>query len=465
MKRSKLPALFVVLAIGAVATLTLIAVTPKQVHPQTGSGGPIRIAVVADHYRAAQEGEFDQDVENFFKYGLLEDDDFYKARAGDFTIKTYFEGITGSEVSKYDFTVGSGVSDCAVQWSADTTAKLVELTKDTAPEHIVVIGNYPYNFGCTSGEWTYLALDAVGTDVLPHEFGHALGELYDEWAPTPGKTGPSQEWTDIIDAKMNCAQNAVNAWWKVDFPNATNPPGCALFTDLIHPFTDCRMGATHHEKFCPVCRLHMNKAFDYLANRVRNPDIDNPDVQNPNVPNPDQLARSHRPGFRFINAAFGEQPPGTPPLQPRQIFQLLVSFEPTKGVLTAKRGFFVTAPYTRAYRRASGRLVYEFSEGDEPNNVILEVGVLSQQAFTTRSYRGGAQQHKVSEPHAAEVLVQLPNFVEKDVQSRPIKLKIYRLASSVEQTFITPNVLRQLKDSKRAIEVATLTTDMIRGAL
>lgn len=464
MVRSKLPALSLVLAIGTVATLTLFAATQKKVHPETGAGGPIRIAVVADHYRAAQEGEFDQDVENFFKYGLLEDPDFYKARAGDLHIETFFEAIAGSEVSKYGFTVGSGVSDCAVQWAADTTDKLVELTKGFAPEHIVVIGNYPYNFGCTSGEWSYLALDAVGTDVLPHEFGHALGELYDEWAPTPGKTGPSQEQTDIIDAKMNCAKDAGTAWWMTPFPSATNPPGCALYTDLVHPFTDCRMGATHHEMFCPVCRLQMTKAFDYLVNPDReNPDVTNPDPQNPDTQNPNQAARSYRPEFRIMNAVFREQPPGTPGTRP--IFQLLVSFDPTKGVLTAKKGYFVTAPYKAKHRRGGGRLVYEFSEGDGPNNVILEVGVLPQQAFTSRSYRGGAQQHRVSDPQAADVLLQLPNVVEKDVQSRPLRLKIYRLASTVEQLNITPDVLMQLKNVKRATEVANLTTDMIRGAL
>ena len=45
----------------------------------------------------------------------------------------------------------------------------------------LVIGNHPYNFGCTDGAWTYMAVDAVGTDVLQHELGHVIAELFDEW--------------------------------------------------------------------------------------------------------------------------------------------------------------------------------------------------------------------------------------------------------------------------------------------
>ena len=67
----------------------------------------------------------------------------------------------------------------------------------------MVIGNHPYNIGCTSGKWTYVAVDAVGTDVFQHELGHLVGELFDEWA-MPSNGSDSLSWPDR-DAEFNCA--------------------------------------------------------------------------------------------------------------------------------------------------------------------------------------------------------------------------------------------------------------------
>jgi hypothetical protein len=464
-----------VMAVGVVALLVFAAaITRHQVHPPNNASAPIVIAVIADNYAAGQHQEFLYDVENFFQHGLLVDD-YFKNHQAELQIVTFFEPAA-SATSNYGFSVGMPTGNCAVGWQPDTLSKLEAVINPPSvannnlnPRHIVVIGNHPYNFGCTHGRWTYVAVDAVGTDVLQHEFGHVLAGLFDEWSLTSNGATPYPEMIPPTDTR-NCfdQRNPPPPHWN-GLAGSGSLPGCDLYyTGVVHAFENCRMGASHHTHFCEVCKRNMDRAFQYELNPDRdNPDVTNPDIRNPDVQNPDRARRDdRRDGPRLMAAAFALQPPpkiAPKPLGPRPILRLVVSFDPNTLAVSVKKGYFTTAPYVPQYRRLGGQFVYEFMDG---NNAVLEVGVLPGHLFEGRSYRGAAQQHQTAPPAPTDVVLLLPEMTiarAKD-PSQPVILNIYRLGPNVAAQMITPNVLRDLKDSKLAERVGGATAEQIRAA-
>ncbi len=119
-------------------------------------------------------------------------------------ITSYFEPTPPGQASRFGFEIGPGDGVCAVKAPDDILSKLMTATAAAAvlPTHYVVIGNHPYNIGCTKGEWSYIAVDAVGTDVFQHELGHLVGLLYDEWA-LPSNGGASHP--GLVSDQFNCA--------------------------------------------------------------------------------------------------------------------------------------------------------------------------------------------------------------------------------------------------------------------
>src|SRR5687767_14887249 len=115
MMRIDCPKLFG-LAAAAILTCTFVsdALAQKQIHPPAGGAtNPVVIAVLADGYTSAEEKEFDADAANFFLSGLLQDEFFFKGKAGFMRIATNFESVVSRGTSKYGFKMG--VSDGACE--------------------------------------------------------------------------------------------------------------------------------------------------------------------------------------------------------------------------------------------------------------------------------------------------------------------------------------------------------------
>jgi hypothetical protein len=448
-----------VLLLGTLVVLIFVAAAQKQIHPATGAGGPIVIAVVADGYTAAQQQDFNQDAENFFQYGLLADPDYYEAKAGDFTIVTFFEAVSAAQTSNYEFTIGGATTDnCVVQGGGSTLSKLRTLVAAANPAQIVVIGNHPYNFGCTNGDWTYVALDAIGTDVLQHEFGHVFARLYDEWGA--GTHATPADIALILAAKKNCWANSATPWWS--YADAVNVPGCALFDNLIRPYQRCRMGATHHEQFCKVCRGLMDVALSDLTGV--------PITTGGTAP---EAALAPVPTFRIMNAAYVQpaKPAAThTPALPRpirkQVFQLIVNVNPggkeAADRVSAKRGAFAAEAYYQPdYRLAGAEYVYEFTV----NGAVHEIGVIPSHKFVSRSYRGGAQQHQVSRPHPIDITVKAPDLTRARVDTEKVELRIYHLPLTVSSDVVILDKEAWQKVKAQAREIGMVPVDLMRNAI
>ncbi len=455
MKRT-LPRLLGVIVIAMFTNTTVKAVPHTTINGATNPA-PYVIAVLSDHY--TDKNRFDNAVDNFIKYGLLAHP-YYVAHKADLQIEAFYDPLTAAK-SNYGFDVDAPSTNCILSWNESTgpgnTASLVsEAVKDVNPKHTIVIGDHPYGFGCTNGEWTYVAVGAVGSDVLPHEMGHAIASLYDEWFPSD-RAGVSHPGIPLADGR-NCYDTRHGATPPWTLPGAGSVPGCDLFElNVVHAYPAmhggkhyCLMGATNNAEFCPVCAQHMD---DELRGDLPNPDVDNPDVQKAKPPT----------NLRVIQASFVMQPPPPKPVVPapapaplppiaalkpgtaQPIVRLLVSFNPDTGAITPKRASPITARYVTSHRRL-GVYVYEIVD----RNQIIDVGVFPSRLFRSHSYQGGTA-HQTSEAHPADVTIQIPieSGLLKDL-NHAIAIRIYRLAPGVVTPLITPTVFASLKADKQA---------------
>lgn len=489
------------------ASSTVSAAVSHKVFETAGSATPIVIAILADHY--TDEAKFENDVKNFMTYGLLAHP-YYAAHADDLQIETFFEAVSGGEVSKYGFNVEVPSENCVLSWETGSTQatntwmKISAVVGGINPTHTIVIGDHPYSIGCTDGEWTYITEDAAGTDMLAHELGHGIGQLHDEWviAKNIGKDHPGLSADPEIARNCHHTDNGATPPWT--FPGAGVYPGCDLYEGkVVHAYDHmtmygshsyCLMGAASNAEFCPVCRHYMDQEFGYLDNPdTENPRSDNNHVENPEMHNPPPPPPT---GVRIIRAAFVQDPrsvvpPTVPAQDPKQvvppqtprptqtpsraptpipllapgatgpIVRLIVSINPTTGQIAAKKAFPINARYAPSHRRL-GEYAYEILNGDQ----VLGTGVVPSSLFRSRDYQGGGG-HSTSDEHAAEVTIQMPGVTAdmvKDTNSS-LSIRVWKLGPGVTDKLITPTTLSKLKDEKRVDQRGLVTADQLRAAL
>lgn len=452
MKQRTLPQFARVIALVFAVSATIIAApTPKTIHPPSNANAPVLIAVLADHYLSSEEQEFNYDVENFFTFGLLEDT-YFKGRAADLKIVSLFDPTPPNQASIYDFDIKPGVGNCPVINVGDAAGKISTALGGLHPTHTIVLGNYPYNFGCTDGEWTYVAVDAVGTDVIQHEFGHILAELFDEWSLPENKNRNYPDTIAMTDTR-NCWQKpaARSPHWKRSgkFPKAKEYPECALFGQrIVHPFEFCRMGTRHEHhdapRFCEVCSWSMDKTFWYyrdplgwLRAHQRDP--------NGWVDPPARPLASHdtTPRFGIVNAAFVGREREQDPVKPVPILRFAVKINPQTGEMTPTgRRTAATGTYVPSYRRL-GRFAFEYVV----NGKTVEWGVIPDHLFQARGYRGGAA-HRNSADQTVEVVIALPNEDLKTIGSGTRELMLYRIPADVTAPFITLDNIEAFRSQK-----------------
>ena len=449
---------------GLVTVVTLAAQTPTQIHPAPPPdvSRPINIVVLADGFTAAEEDDFEDAAENFFTYGLLGDGDF-QPQKDLISIKTIFKAAPTTSASQFGFVLGPGITNCSISWDESTgptnTATLIEAAAAPAnPTHVVVIGNHNYNFGCSSDTWTYVAVGAVGEQIIHHELGHLLGGLKDEYYVEELKT---TSFPGIWDT-VNCSTQNPPQWSTLGLPPnpaVTNQAGCALYgAGIVHPYDDCRMGA-HGKAFCTVCSLEMKKTWDYYRN---------PEVWNPNL-----SARAFTASLRVSTAGLALQPAQPQPAQPqpaqpqpgRQL-RLLTNVNRTTGAVSVQTATDVTGTVVPRLRRV-GPYVFEVNEG---NNVI-NLEVVPGDPFASHGYRGGGSQHArvpgetpgVSD--TASIVVTIPGVSRDDILNgrRTIGVTVYRLGPQVKDPVLQRTVWDRLKLEKQAERIAQLSPVQLKA--
>lgn len=419
--------------------------------------GSIVIAVIADHFVAGQEVDFETAVTNVFDHSLLIDPD-YSPHAAAFSVVPIFEAFVPSTPSDYGIEVVAG-ANCNITWKDTTTGSLedaiarVEPTLN--PNYIIVIGNDTGTFGCATRHWAYVTAGSFGTPILEHEAGHLFAGLYDEYVSEDLQTAVYPEPLEC----RNCSTNAKPHWHKLGLPEPfTDDTGCKLYgRGIVRPTSNCRMGATG-VRFCDVCKREMDRAFAYYDN----PDDPGGDVGCP-VPGSDATDGAASPpaaprNLRIQGAGLLFQP--TPQPTPSQLVRVVVTLNRLTNAASVQRARNVTGRFIPNQRRL-GRYVYEVSEAGK----TITVGVVSGDPFEAHDFRGSPR-HQVQQLDRAEVVVVIPGTVEAlRAPARAVQINFYRLATTVTAPLITASVLNDAKAKKEAEPFAEISAAALRSAM
>ena len=444
-----------------------VARAQTQIYPQNNApGGPIVIAVVADHYGPQDQATFTRDARNIVVRGLLADPDF-ASLASQVTVLGYFDPWTGpgeSPSSKYGFEVEAGVTNCSISWTANTDTLVEDVADDRNPIRTIVVGNYGYVFGCTSGQWSYVTAGAVGQPVLQHEFGHLLARLFDEYVLSANLTAAHPTPIPASDLR-NCSTQPTPHWIASSTAGTfTNDPGCDYFgLGIVRPTSSCRMGKIG-SSFCKVCRDRMDEAVAFMANPPAPPPSPPPTnlpisgagffVQTPAAPQPAPVQPPAPPTT--------VQPP-TPPAATQPILRVMIALNRTTNAATVQRISNATGRYVPNYRRLGGSMVYEISEAGR----IIDVGVIPADTFQSRTYRGSTQKHDVDEAATATIVIRVPNETVQRMAApnRAVQIAFYRLDPAVTDPLITPETFTRLRNAKQAVQVSTVPVAELRRRL
>jgi hypothetical protein len=450
--------------VGLITLVTLAAQTPVQIHPAPPPDvvRPITIAVLADGFTAAEQNDFKDAAENFFTYGLLGDGDF-QPHKDLISIKTIFKAVTVTSASQFGFVLGAGVTNCSISWDESTgptgTAALIEAAAAPAnPTHVVIIGNHNYNFGCADDTWTYVAVGAVGEQIIHHELGHLIGGLKDEYAiPELAKVRYPDPFDEVNCSTAPFATPPTAPHWVTSgllaAPAGGFPEGCALYgLGIVRPTDDCRMGA-HGTAFCKVCSTEMQKTWDYYSN--------------PEGWNPNPSARAIPANLRISTAGFSLQPSQPQNPQPPQGSQLrlLTNVNRVTGAVTVQTATDVTGALVPRLRRV-GPYVSEVREG----NNLIALEVISGDPFSSHGYRGGGSQHTrvPGEPptpsDTASIVVSIPGVSRADIISgkRAVGLAFYQLGPTVKDPIIQRAAWENYRTGNQVKRIADVTPDKLK---
>jgi hypothetical protein len=433
MNRHHIPQFARVLTVVTISVVALGA-APDPVHPPGGGNlnAPIQIALLADHYTLPQKDEFKYDVENFITYGLMQDP-YYQSQGSKMRIVSYFDETPAGKDSRFGFEIGTGDGTCAVKAPGDILTQLSAAVNPDLPTHFIVIANHPYNIGCTVANWTYVAVGAAGTDVLQHELGHLVGKLYDEWSLAANRQSPHP---GLVNNTLNCGDSATPYWMSnpTAFPGAKAVLECDLWGQgVYHAYDACRMGAMNHKQFCLVCKAVMDKAFTFVSTAP--PSDDQPPLQASHEPT--------APRFRIMNASFGTntvEQPGATPNSRRSIMRLIVDFDPGSVTpkprpvsMTIRKTIFASGIYIPNSRRV-GQFAYEVTE----RTGLKEVGVIPDNMFQSRAYRGSAG-HGSGTARPVQMFLDIPNEDLKTMSdtTRKMEITLWRIPKDVKEEMIT----------------------------
>lgn len=421
------------------------AQTVTPIFPASGPGGPYSIAIVADGF--SDIADFN-DAVNLLTVKLL-NSEFYSANTNVLTIQSVFDASTGS---RFHFSEMLG-GPCQIAWASDTTTLIEGALGSLSPSLTVVLGNNDIGqYGCSTSDWMYVTSGTrfAGT-VLPHELGHEIAGLFDEYVDDAGPypTPPVN--------RANCSTQTPPYWSSFKIPPTmplpTNPNGCSRYaTGIKRPYeNDCRMrddSRTPH--FCTVCEANMCVAAAKLLGR-------SPSEMCPIVP---QAAPEAPTDLRIIKAAY-LQPPPAPPLA-NQSVRLVIDLADT-GAATVRVARDVTGPIVPRHSRL-GDYVYAVTENDQ----IVSTGVFAGDPFEIRAFNGKAAPHDAQRARTASLVVQIPRATQQTLATRNVAIRFYRLAPAAGGAQdVTPDALRDMlqRDASRVSVVGTVSVDDLRKAL
>ena len=246
----------------------------------------IDVVIVAEGYGRGDEAKMKGDFEKFTTYLLAQEP--FKGRKGDFNVwgvgvTMEQSGVTDPGKRRYvNSAVGSSYNTFGMDRYLMTTKlfKLHNLLRGVPYDHIIIMANCDtYGGGAIYNYYAFSAVQEMSGWILPHELGHSIGGLADEYVEDD--TNYNQRYVDREPLEPNITSLVdFDKKWKSLVPAGTpiptqpveglgrrenGPVGAYegagyLEKGCYRPCTKCMM--RDYAEFCPVCMKRMNEVFD-----------------------------------------------------------------------------------------------------------------------------------------------------------------------------------------------------------
>lgn len=246
----------------------------------------IDVVIVAEGYGPLDEQKMQEDFQKFAEYLLAQEP--FRSRSADFNVWglpfiAQESGVTDPNKGRY---VHSAVASSYNTFGMDrylmTTAlfQLHDLLAGVPYDHILIMANCDtYGGGAIYNYYAFSAVQDMSRWILPHELGHSIGGLADEYVEDDPNYNRRYEGIEPLEPNITSLVN-FGAKWKNLVPAGTpipTPPveglgrrdngpvgayeGAGyLEKGCYRPCTKCMM--RDYAAFCPVCMKRLNEVFD-----------------------------------------------------------------------------------------------------------------------------------------------------------------------------------------------------------
>lgn len=246
----------------------------------------IDVVIVAEGYGRKDSRKMKKDFEKFTKYLLAQEP--FNSRKGDFNVWGVGllmdeSGVSDPGQGRYvESAVGSSYNTFGMDRYLMTTQlfRLHNLLRGVPYDHIIIMANCDtYGGGAIYNYYAFSAVQEMSGWILPHELGHSIGGLADEYVEDDTNYNRRYVNREPIEPNITSLVD-FDKKWKALVPEGTpipTPPVEGLgrrengpvgayegagYMDkgCYRPCTKCMM--RDYAEFCPVCMKRMNEVFD-----------------------------------------------------------------------------------------------------------------------------------------------------------------------------------------------------------
>jgi hypothetical protein len=318
------------------------------------------------------------------------------------------------------------------------------------------MANEPNYGGCARGSRLYVT-NGDTWDVLAHEYGHGIGNLYDEYGtdeegPYTGAPRNNRNCSTFSDKGHIIWRNLIKDGMVLPtvFDPATMDPNttvgafesCGTYTSHIYrPVNECRMNS-NLPNFCPVCTALMGSAVaPYMTTTAYPANAPNARTSRPlhlvTSSNHVGVPLAQSPGSRQGGAQSDPSPTGSSYVN----VVMRVKRDGTSTVIKASQveGQMVLR------QQASSQFLYALSAGKK----TVTTEFLPEDPFVVRGFadpKHGKPEH-FSTADEVTIVVKVPQSQAQALQAGKLSLQILSLKDSADIPLLDNNMLEQLKAS------------------
>jgi len=448
-------------------------------------GQRLVFAVLGDGYQGGEQKKFAADVSALLTEGMLKRD-FYLEHAKAFNvyrvdIVSKDSGVstpTRMKDTALKVIFSGDWNRCWVEESTQTD-QLINNALLSLPKYdfVLVMANEPNYGGCRRGSRLYVT-SGDQWDVLAHEYGHAIGNLYDEYSVQGmgsymGTTINSRNCTTMTDSTRIIWRDLVGSQTQIPtiFDNSMDPQsfvgafeGCSTFEKHVYrPAFDCRM-RSNTPIFCPICRASMELAVSpYMAAAQSSGHLS---IEQRNPGASEVLLSKGATSFLAQNTQPRTPPPPAHPTEPQQYLSLVVRVKRDGSSTVIKQSLVSGPPILR--QQGSSDFAYALSQGTK----TVSTEFLPEDPFVVRGFADPKNGHgeKYERADEATIVIKVPAQQAKAFDSGKISLQIVKinpdaLVSNFNGINLSSAILDQLKARKALTTTVDVTSKRLAAAV